>query len=707
MINKGFITAKATYGVDNCDVNWNEQAAKSAKQHLNYSSYSKCRVIELLEFCCCIKWRNRSMKKISRINSLKMKKLILIMSIFACVIAIGIESSIASEAFDISVFETDDFILDIDEMDDDGYINTFPTSVLLVAPDDLTGGIEAIARICSKNNQFSMHLDFSSGIKELDEIDTIIIKTTSARYTFTNLKPYSAFNINHFDLVFAKEDALNLLLDLSDGSEAKIRFKNENNNYDGYITAYNPAMLRTLYDGYIQAGGINQPFFASEEVQKMYPCTIKRDVEPQESLDNTGLAALPTDTEVDGGIIILQDYSTIKIDESEIQLIDGTIPEEQSLDTAIFKVMRDKAVVIKYNEADLEMLTSYNNSLIAYYASMFGVDASTYASMMNYNSVEDYSISEACRTLFQTMICDQVAKDQGITITNDEIDAVLSEYMIEENYEGTLDEFKEESGEAFYFLVCETEVLMPKVMAYLRGIVTIINSNEQVENDYQTQDESLLQTIESETKLNDNEISDREKETSAISEQEDSSTPPTQLPDVMTSKDLADIFEELKKIESQNTLDDEVITETAAVSLGEQNALSSAKSYLKYSNFSYSGLISQLKYEGYTDTEATYAVDNCGADWFKQALGSAKTYLKYSHFSYSGLIDQLEYEGFSNEEAIYAVDNCGADWFEQAVGSAASYLKYSSFSKDGLINQLEYEGFTYEQAVYGVEQNGY
>lgn len=91
----------------------------------------------------------------------------------------------------------------------------------------------------------------------------------------------------------------------------------------------------------------------------------------------------------------------------------------------------------------------------------------------------------------------------------------------------------------------------------------------------------------------------------------------------------------------------------------------------------------------------------------KNALSSAKSYLNYSAFSYTGLIKQLEFEKFSNEDAVYAADNCGADWNEQAAKCAKSYLEYSSFSRDGLIDQLEFEGFTYEQAVYGVEANGY
>ena len=73
-------------------------------------------------------------------------------------------------------------------------------------------------------------------------------------------------------------------------------------------------------------------------------------------------------------------------------------------------------------------------------------------------------------------------------------------------------------------------------------------------------------------------------------------------------------------------------------------------------------------------------------------------------FSYSGLIEQLEYEGYSTEDATYAVDHCGADWNDEAAKKAEEYLNTMSFSRSGLIEQLEYEGFTHDQAVYGVNK---
>lgn len=88
----------------------------------------------------------------------------------------------------------------------------------------------------------------------------------------------------------------------------------------------------------------------------------------------------------------------------------------------------------------------------------------------------------------------------------------------------------------------------------------------------------------------------------------------------------------------------------------------------------------------------------------RNALQSAKDYLDAMSFSRKGLIEQLEYEGYSSSEAEYAVEHCGADWNEQAYDMARDYLEVMAFSRSSLIEQLEFEGFTHSQAVYGVDQ---
>ena len=152
---------------------------------------------------------------------------------------------------------------------------------------------------------------------------------------------------------------------------------------------------------------------------------------------------------------------------------------------------------------------------------------------------------------------------------------------------------------------------------------------------------------------------------------------------------------------------EETVSVPAYMTIGEENALRSANSYLSFMCFSREGLIDQLEYEGFTTQEAEFAVDNCGADWFEQAVGCAESYLDSNSFSYEGLVDQLEYEGFTREQAVYGVDRCGADWYEQAVLTARSYRRWSDMSRADLIDQLEYEGFTFDQAVYGVDNCDY
>jgi host cell surface-exposed lipoprotein len=91
----------------------------------------------------------------------------------------------------------------------------------------------------------------------------------------------------------------------------------------------------------------------------------------------------------------------------------------------------------------------------------------------------------------------------------------------------------------------------------------------------------------------------------------------------------------------------------------QENARRTAEDYLATAAFSRSGLIGQLKYEGYSVAAATYAVDAIGANWNAQAAKSARDYLDMQGFSRSGLIGQLEYDGFTPAQAAYGVNAVG------------------------------------------------
>ena len=106
-----------------------------------------------------------------------------------------------------------------------------------------------------------------------------------------------------------------------------------------------------------------------------------------------------------------------------------------------------------------------------------------------------------------------------------------------------------------------------------------------------------------------------------------------------------------------------VETSAAAVDpptpVSASNASRMARQYIEYTAFSPSGLVEQLEFEGFTNAEATAAVQGLSVDWSAQASRMAKEYLEYSAFSRSGLVDQLVYEGFAVEQANAAADSVG------------------------------------------------
>lgn len=87
----------------------------------------------------------------------------------------------------------------------------------------------------------------------------------------------------------------------------------------------------------------------------------------------------------------------------------------------------------------------------------------------------------------------------------------------------------------------------------------------------------------------------------------------------------------------------------------------------------------------------------------RNAVAKGRDYLSYAAFSRKGLIDQLAFEGFSTSDATFAVDYTSPDWTDQAVRKAAEYMVYDSFSRQSLLDQLLFEGFTQTQAAAGAD----
>lgn len=101
------------------------------------------------------------------------------------------------------------------------------------------------------------------------------------------------------------------------------------------------------------------------------------------------------------------------------------------------------------------------------------------------------------------------------------------------------------------------------------------------------------------------------------------------------------------------------VTAAHATPISRANAVRSAHEYLQSQAFSLKGLVSQLKFEGFSTSDATYGASHSGANWMKEAAADAKEYLRSQAFSRSGLVAQLEYDGFTSSQALYGARAAG------------------------------------------------
>jgi Host cell surface-exposed lipoprotein len=97
----------------------------------------------------------------------------------------------------------------------------------------------------------------------------------------------------------------------------------------------------------------------------------------------------------------------------------------------------------------------------------------------------------------------------------------------------------------------------------------------------------------------------------------------------------------------------------------------------------------------------------------QQAVDSAQSYLSEGQgFSEQGLVNQLTSsagEGFTGSQAEYAISYLHPDWDAQAVDAAKGYLQLGGFSRASLIQQLTSSygaGFTEAQAEYAANKVG-
>jgi hypothetical protein len=148
----------------------------------------------------------------------------------------------------------------------------------------------------------------------------------------------------------------------------------------------------------------------------------------------------------------------------------------------------------------------------------------------------------------------------------------------------------------------------------------------------------------------------------------------------------------------------------------QQQVVDAAQGYLSDGQgFSEQGLLSQLTSSagnGFSTSDAEFAINYLNPNWSKQAVDAATGYLSEGQgFSEQGLLQQLTADagdGFTEAQAEYAINYLHPDWDAQAVDAAKGYLgDGEGFSRSSLLQQLTSsygDGFTEAQAEYAVNK---
>ena len=154
-----------------------------------------------------------------------------------------------------------------------------------------------------------------------------------------------------------------------------------------------------------------------------------------------------------------------------------------------------------------------------------------------------------------------------------------------------------------------------------------------------------------------------------------------------------------------------------SMTAAQQQAVDAAEGYLSDGQgFSKRGLLGQLTSsagDGFSNSDAEFAINHLNPNWDQQAVDAANGYLSEGQgFSEQGLLQQLTSsagDGFTEAQAEYAISSVHPDWDAQAVDAAKGYMQMGGFSQASLIQQLTSsagDGFTEAQAEYAASQVG-
>lgn len=198
----------------------------------------------------------------------------------------------------------------------------------------------------------------------------------------------------------------------------------------------------------------------------------------------------------------------------------------------------------------------------------------------------------------------------------------------------------------------------------------------------------------------------------------ESTTPPvTETPPEQPSTELDETIEpptstEDKPIQppkkTKRQLKEEQRRKEAAVKIAKDYVSNKNFTLTAHSFYSIKEYLEENK--KFSAEEAEYGAENCGANWNEEAVKAAKMCLELEtkvNFSYSKkeLSKSIERQWkFTPEQVSYGVENCGADWNKQAENYVKLMLdKNPNIKKEQIVKTLTNKGFNKEEINHGIK----
>lgn len=151
--------------------------------------------------------------------------------------------------------------------------------------------------------------------------------------------------------------------------------------------------------------------------------------------------------------------------------------KDDSLEDALDQLIEVKS----YDEKDYDMLYTYGDQYLDYYASMYGVDKETLAGYYGYEDSAAYLKHDTEYQLNLAMLYSGLAKELGITHTDADVDASIQQYMIDNDLSETytLEDFKSINGEGWLYMYKNYQMNYEPVIAAMRDRIVIVPGTEE------------------------------------------------------------------------------------------------------------------------------------------------------------------------------------------------------------------------------------